>query len=105
MRVRLWIPLPGPFAVTSGRRTRQRKTYAQEYGPTRRGLVWWPGSPPDSGFVVGSFWMAAVVVALAWNLLALALIIPVVALVRKVKGCRPTEETPATVASSQRGLY
>lgn len=78
--MRLFIGLPGPFGVIVGGGRRRAYTHTQVHGPGSKGLFWHPGTPPDSGFVFGSIYMAFLALSVAWNLLliAVALVIGIV---------------------------
>lgn len=99
--MRLFIGLPGPFGVIVGGGRRRAYTHTQVHGPGSKGLFWHPGTPPDSGFVFGSIYMAFLALSVAWNLLviAMALVISPYVLTRWVLrkfGVRAGTETRTT---------
>lgn len=79
--MRLFIGLPGPFGLIVGGGRRRAYTHTQVHGPGSKGLFWHPGTPPDSGFIFGSIYMAFLALSVAWNLLviAVALLVGIVA--------------------------
>lgn len=63
----MWIPLPGPFAITSGRRHHSTETI----GGGTHGLLWWPRLPVSPGFFAAMWWVSIVGLAVSWNLLVI----------------------------------
>lgn len=80
MRVRLFVPLPGPFAITSGRR---RPRTNEKIKGGQRGWFFWPTMPVHASFFTAWFWCMVLIAAVVYNLgvlLALAVVVPVQAI-------------------------
>lgn len=83
MRIRLWVPLPGPFAVTSGKREPRTRQPLEKGG--RKGWFYWPSMPARAGFLTAWFWCIVFVVALAWNLGVALVLVTVVMPTRAIQ--------------------
>lgn len=86
----MWVPLPGPFAITSGQRRPRNRSMTRAH---QRGMFYWPALPVSPSIFTVLFWCLVVALAVLWNV-GVAVALGGMLIVRKVRPERPEREGP-----------